>query len=126
MSDSQPQYQEIWHTSPAGAHLCVLINGDVGWLAYLRGDGDAGFSSRNPEYTGPADATIEFKLNNGQVDAYPKAWCYAIETLRRAERHFIDTGLPPTFVEWHNDSRDGKPIIPREPRDPERFGRARW
>ena len=39
---------------------------------YLRNDeGDPGYSTRNPDYTGPEDAKIEYRLENGQVDEYP-------------------------------------------------------
>ena len=51
--------------------MVALINGEFGWLMYLRYDGDAGFSSRNPSYQGPSDAMIEYFLSNGQLDEYP-------------------------------------------------------
>ena len=50
------------------------INGDFGWLMYLRGNGDPGFSSRNPNYDGPPDAQIDYELSNGQRDLYPASW----------------------------------------------------
>ncbi len=109
-------YREVWHTAPNGGRLCALISGDVGWLMYLRNDGDAGFSSRNPEYRGPANGKREFRLGNGQIDEYPEAWCFPVVDVERALEHFVATGLPPTFISWHNDSGDEKPIIPRTPR----------
>jgi hypothetical protein len=47
-----------------------------------------------------------------------------VETIERALEHFRATGLPPTFIEWHNDSGDGETIPPRESRHPGRSGRA--
>jgi len=125
MPDGASQFRELWVESPDGKILFALINSDVGWLMYLRGQGDAGFSSRNPEYSGPPDEKVKYKLNNGQVDYYPRAWAYPVATVERALEHFRSTGSPPTFIEWHNDSGDGELIIPREPRHPGRSGRAR-
>ena len=65
-----PPFEDIYIRSPdpEGPILCALINGDLGWLMYLRQEGDSGFSSRNPDYDGPADAQIEYRLDNGQHD----------------------------------------------------------
>ncbi len=122
MSDTR--YREVWVKSPSGAMLCALINGDVGWLMYLRGDGDAGFSSRNPDYSGDPRETVEYLLNNGQMDEYPRAWAYPVETVERAIDHFRETGSPPLFIEWHNDSGDGRSIVPKPFRNPGRSGRV--
>jgi hypothetical protein len=126
MRTQPPGYREIWHEAPDGGSLCALINDirGIGWLMYLREYGDAGFSSRNPEYTGPADATEYFWLSNGQCDSYPVAYCYPVAVIDKALDHFKSTGLPPTFINWFNDSRDGKDIIPRQPRYGERSGSA--
>lgn len=40
---------------------------------YLRYNGDAGFSSRNPSYAGQPDANQEYYLSNGQREEYPLA-----------------------------------------------------
>ena len=124
MASQTPAYNEIWHTAPDGGHLCALTSGEVGWLMYLRETGDAGFSSRNPDYRGPAGQTAAFQLSNGQVDEYPLAWCYPTDVVRRAVEHFVATGTPPLFVGWHNDSGDGRRIGSWLSRDGERFGRA--
>ena len=76
---------------------------------YLREPGDAGFSSRNPDYTGPSEACIEYMLSNGQVDSYPAAWAYPIATVMHAIEYFKLEGSPPPFIDWHNDSGDGEP-----------------
>jgi hypothetical protein len=125
MSTALTPYRDFSHTAPNGSVLCALINGDLGWLMYLREYGDAGFSSRNPEYDGPADTKVNFKLDNGQMDEYPRAWCYPVDIVERALKHFVETGLPPTFICWHNDSGDGASIAPSTPRHGERSGRAR-
>jgi immunity protein Imm1 of predicted polymorphic toxin system len=117
-------FREIWVQSPSGSFLCALINGDVGWLMYLREEGDAGFSSRNPDYRGDPDEVIEYRLNNGQIDEYPRAWAYPVELIEPAICHFRETGSPPLFIEWHNDSGDGRSIDPKPPRNPGRSGRV--
>jgi hypothetical protein len=65
---------EVWLEAPDGQSLCALINGDVGWLMYVREPRDAGFRSRNPSYQGDLQAQIEYRLSNGQLDSYPSAW----------------------------------------------------
>jgi hypothetical protein len=90
--------------------MCALINGDRGWLMYLRWDGDAGFSSRNPAYDGPSNAEIEYQLSNGQHDMYPASWALPLAQVRQALDFFDLNHRPPPFVVWHNDSGDGKTI----------------
>jgi hypothetical protein len=59
--------REVWIDVEDGPALCALFNGGIGWLMYMRESGDAGFSSRNPEYQGKADAVLEYRLSNGQA-----------------------------------------------------------
>jgi hypothetical protein len=110
MGAASSPFREVWLESPDGASLCALINGDVGWLMYLRQSGDAGFSSRNPAYQGPPDDMVEYKMSNGQVDEYPRAWAYPTETIERALEYFRRNNAPPPFITWHNDSGDGTAI----------------
>jgi ribA/ribD-fused uncharacterized protein len=112
MPIDRSKYSELWVTANDGQAMCALINGDRGWLMYLREEGDAGFSSRNPTFTGPADAKLEFFLNNGQRDEYPLAWTLPVEEVQRALDYFKDKKKPPPFVSWHNDSNDGSIIGP--------------
>lgn len=107
MSDSRQA--EIWVEGPAGQMMCALISGELGWLMYLREPGDAGFSSRNPDYAGPQQASISYVRTNGQVDEYPAAWAYPAATVEQALEHFGRHGSPPAFITWHNDSGDGFP-----------------
>lgn len=109
MSD-QSKYDEIWVKAADGRAMCALINGQLGWLMYLREPGDAGFSSRNPDYAGPADATLEYYLSNGQRDVYPLAWALPLDEVRRALDYFKREQKPPPFIRWHNDSGDGRKI----------------
>ncbi len=90
--------------------MVALINGEFGWLMYLRYDGDAGFSSRNPSYQGPSDAMIEYFLSNGQLDEYPASWALPTGDVRRALREFQTDGKPPVWIAWHSDSRDQEAI----------------
>jgi hypothetical protein len=121
------EFEATWLEAEDGGSLCALLNytAGLGWLMYLRAYGDAGFSSRNPQYDGPADAMVEYRLDNGKHDLYPKQWAYPIEIIRLALKHFKATGQPPTFVEWHNDSGDGQDIIPTAPRHGERSEKRR-
>jgi hypothetical protein len=85
---SQSRYQELWYQAPPEKSLCVLINGDFGWLMYVREPGDAGLSSRNLDYSGPADATIDFMLSNGQLDCYPASWALPLPLVMKAIAYF--------------------------------------
>lgn len=104
---SDQQYQEIWAETPDGQAMCALINGDRGWLMYLRRKGDAGFSSRSPSFVGPSNAVIEYVLSNGQREEYPASWAISKIDIDRALEFFRRECKPPPFVLWHNDSGDG-------------------
>jgi hypothetical protein len=107
MNSNSNQYKEIWLEVEDGQAMCALINGDKGWLMYLRDFEDAGFSSRNPNYNGDPEAVLEFYLNNGQRDEYPLSWILPIEELEIALEYFQKEKKPPIFITWHNDSGDG-------------------
>ncbi len=96
-------FDEIWVESPDGQSLCALINGERGWLMYLREEGDSGYSSRNPDYDGPAEATIEYELTNGQHDWYPASWAVPIADVRQALEFFRREHRQPPFIVWHED-----------------------
>ena len=96
-------FDEVWVELPDGQSLCALINGDCGWLMYLRCSGDYGFSSRNPDYDGPPDAEIEYYLSNGQRDLYPASWALPVAEVRRALAYFERAHERSPFVVWHED-----------------------
>src|SRR5437667_361649 len=57
------QFSEVWMQHAAGwPAIGALINGEAAWLMYVRHEGDAGFSTRNPQYAGPEKAIIEYYL----------------------------------------------------------------
>jgi hypothetical protein len=84
-----------------------LVNGDRAWLMYVRESGDAGFSSRDPNYGGPPDAEMDFYLGNGQKDRYPVAWTMPTADAFRALEYFAAHKRSPEWVCWFNDSGDG-------------------
>ena len=99
----QHDYAELWLNQVDGAALCVLVNRDKAWLMFLRDEDDAGFSSRNPSYTGSSDATLEFFLSNGQRDEYPADWCIPTEKALQAVRYLFEHGERPYWIQWHED-----------------------
>ena len=111
MDHTPSPFREIVIESPNGQSLFALINGDVGWLMYLRTSGDAGFHSSNPHYRGDPNEMVEYELSNGQRDEYPRAWAYPTETVERALDYFRRENAPPPFITWHNDSDDGTVIV---------------
>jgi hypothetical protein len=93
--------------------LSALLNGGVGWLMYLRYDGDAGFSSRNPGFSGSPTEVIKYELSNGQLDEYPASWAYPRNEVLAALEFFARHRRVPESIRWWNDSGDGK-ISPNE------------
>lgn len=100
----RPQFLELWASAPPHRSLCALVNGDLGWLMFLRQNGDGGLSSRNPTYTGNPDALIEYRLDNGQQDQYPAAWALPLAEVERAFEHFFSYGKPAPWLEWRDNS----------------------
>lgn len=105
--DDPAQYKEVWTVLPDGQRICLLLNGDRGWLMYLRdADGDCGFSSRNPGCN--EDGKIDYILENGQWDEYPARWAYTLPALSEALQEFLQTRRIPSRVSWHDDSLHDK------------------
>ncbi|THH36209.1 hypothetical protein E4Z66_14280 [Aliishimia ponticola] len=95
---------EIWASEGDGSSLCALFNRHRGWLMFLRFEGDAGFSSRNPlkeESEGPEEI---FVLSNGQVDSYPSSWTMERKIVFDAFLEFVTSGRRPANVDWHDDT----------------------
>lgn len=101
---SHEQFIEVWLTGdPSEPSLSLLANGDHAWLMYLRESGDSGYSSRNPDYSGREEATIDYLFSNGQRDRYPASWAIPRSRAIEAAVFFAaDKGRPP-WVEWHED-----------------------
>jgi hypothetical protein len=94
---------QIWVTAPQGGTLSAFFVDAEAWLMYLRHDGDSGFSSRNPSYTGAPDAARSFILENGQVDEFPSSWFYPEAIVAAALREFAAHGRRPEGIAWHED-----------------------
>ncbi|MBO5104267.1 MAG: hypothetical protein J6B74_04305 [Ruminococcus sp.] len=101
---TQNQFKEIEIRLEDEQYMYALINGDYGWIMYLREEGDSGFSSRNPDYNGSDSATMKFTLSNGQVDDYPLSWILPADTVNKALLYFEKNHQIPDFINWHDDS----------------------
>jgi hypothetical protein len=108
-------FAEIWVNHDQFPALSALLHDDAGWLMYLRYEGDAGFSSRNVNYSGEPDAKIEYLLSNGQLDEYPAAWAYSRREVFLALEFFALHGRVPEDIRWSNDSGDGRSPNDRNP-----------
>jgi len=82
----------------------ALINGEAAWLMYVRHEGDAGFSTRNPQYVGPEKAVIEYYLSNGQRDEYPASWNITTAEALRGLEYFLGEEAMSPWLRWHDDS----------------------
>ena len=100
----RPHLAEIWLSGPHGS-LLISKNGDNAWLMFLRHEGDAGFHSLNPHYTGPGDATLKLYISNGQNDEKPLKEWIPIEEAKRIAEHFFLFGEPAPWATWHDDSK---------------------
>ena len=81
-----------------------LFSGGQAVLFLTGGEGEPGFSSRSPRYTGSAHARLTFTLSNGREDEYPASWAVPGEDATRALEHFFFTGQHPSFIHWHDES----------------------
>jgi len=117
------QFREIWvSVDQGGPSLAALLNGNIGWLMYLRhNNGDTGFSSRNPtfedsnaahnslafvsRFNGELVPVIKYRLSNGQVDQYPASWALPEQEIMCALEYFVEhEGDRAPFVHWHDDA----------------------
>lgn len=103
------QFLEVWLQHTAGwPAMAALINGEAAWLMYVRHEGDAGFSTRDPQYAGPKKAAIEYYLSSGQRDEYPASWnITTAEAIRGLEFFFEEEGMAP-WLQWNDDSQKPK------------------
>lgn len=93
-------FAEVWVLHDRFPAIRALLHDDRGWLACLRCEGDAGVGSKNPAYTGPPDATVEFMLSTGEVDSYPAAATFPRADVLEAVRVFADTRSFPPTIAW--------------------------
>jgi hypothetical protein len=98
------QFAEIWMQYAAeNPTICALTNGQAAWLMYLRYEGDAGFSTRDPNYSGPPKAVIEYYLANGQRHEYPASWnITTAEAMRALEYFFLKEEMAP-WLQWQEE-----------------------
>lgn len=98
------QFAEIWmrHATDWPA-ICALVNGDAAWLMYLRHEGDAGLSTRNPKYSGRPKKVIESYLSNGQRDEYPASWNVTTKQALRALEYFFWKQAMAPWLEWQEE-----------------------
>lgn len=99
------QFSEVWlHHAAGWPAICALINSEAAWLMYLRFEGDAGFSSRNPLYAGLEKAVIEYHLSNGEQDEYPASWNVTTAEAFRALEYFFEEAAIAPWLHWYDDT----------------------
>ncbi len=96
---------ELIYSLPTGETLFVFVNGNRAWLLYLRHQyGDTGFSIRNPKYKGPAEATLDFRLGEGEVEYYPYSWTVLLASALGAVQYFLTEGGMAPWLSWHDEA----------------------
>lgn len=96
----QSPYLEIW-AEYGERSMAALINGNLGWLTFFRFSGDEGVWTFNPDCA--SDEDLDFKLDNGQVDYFPKYFCIDIKAVQAALCHFLGTGDADTSLNWGSE-----------------------
>ena len=98
---AKSQFLEIWlQGGERWPAICALVNNETAWLMFMRHEGDAGFSTTNPNYAGPKDAAIEYYLSNGQRDEYPASWNITTAEARRALKYFFEHRAMAPWLSW--------------------------
>ena len=87
-----------------GMILTGAVYGDGAFLLYQLNENDAGWSSRNPTYEGPADAVFPLLLENGQRDDIPACWVIPLHEAIRAAKYFFSTGEKAPYIHWHHET----------------------
>lgn len=78
--------------------MCMLRNGERGWLMYLHICGDGGLVTKGDQ---GEQGTYTYKLSNGQIDEYPLSWCINLEQCYKAIAHFfVNNGARYDAVTW--------------------------
>jgi hypothetical protein len=101
------EFADLCLSRGRGPSLTALIHRELGWLMYLRHEGDAGFCSRDRggEASDPENPDmVEFRLSNGQYDEYPSHWCLPLADVHEALLYFFNHGERSPSVGWHDDS----------------------
>ena len=98
------EWLELWMNVEDGPSLCMLKGGSVAFLTFLRYPGDEGFVSGGDA---GVRGVAEFRLSNGQVDEYPRAWCIDVDLCCKAVmQFFVNGGERPDLIAWRRDSGD--------------------
>lgn len=101
--DAQESNQVLIERESGESLFAQVLDGQA-WLMYLMYDDDAGFTTRNPTYAGPDEATIAFTLPNGQTDEYPASWWLPDQIAFRALEYFYVHGGMAPWLTWNDDS----------------------
>jgi hypothetical protein len=97
-------FREVWINVKDGPAISALFNGGLGWLLYMRESGDAGVSSRNPDYQGQTDAMLEYRLSNGEHGVFPASWFLPERQVMQTLEYFVECRQLAPFIQWHDDS----------------------
>lgn len=101
--------RELWldrDDPELGPALCMHIHGDRAWLLYIPDkDQPYTYSSRDPAYTGPKHAVIEYTMPNGQVDEFSASWAIPREEALQAFEYYFEHQTLAPWITWHDDSQ---------------------
>jgi hypothetical protein len=89
---------EFWIRADHGPSMCMLRNGEDGWLMYLQFHGDGSFVTQGDRRR---KGTCTYELANGQIDEYPLSWCIDLKQCYEAIAYFFaNNGARWDVVAW--------------------------
>src|SRR3954466_14426891 len=94
---------ELWVERSSSSSLCLLKSGGRSLLMLMRSPGDPGLTSRTNLPTS-AQAFLNFRLANGQIDKYSSDWTVSFADAGDAVEYFFNTGDPAPFIDWHDEA----------------------
>ena len=95
------RYKEIWLAKGLEPSLCALLNGNRGWLTYMR-TAENGLRSMDSNFPGDHGSVLQYRLSNGQIDEYPASWALEESVILSALEYFLDRAEPAPFVTWRS------------------------
>lgn len=92
------KFVAFWLERPNQNSMALFINGEHSCMFFIREPGDPGFHSisENPNW----DETLEFVIDNYQLDEYPLAMVVPTKDAKKELIEFYKTGNFGKYVDW--------------------------
>jgi hypothetical protein len=95
------KYGTFWLEADNGESLAIFINGMNACMFYIKEIDDSGLSSLNQIRADNFEETMEFIIDNYQMDEYPLAMVIPITKALEEFEGFFKTGKLPRIITWN-------------------------